>query len=424
MTAADRVVGTPGTHPDLAEIYRRVRRATDWICEPLAIEDFVVQPMPDASPTRWHLAHTTWFFETFVLKRCYPGYHAFHADFEYLFNSYYNAVGPQWSRPHRGLLTRPGIAEVREYRAHVDAAMAELLGGAGEFDRDVVVLGLNHEQQHQELIVTDFKYLLSCNPLKPVYRPAKARPIGAVPALTWIDGPDGVVEIGHAGGGFAFDNESPRHRVFVDRYQIASRPVTCGEYLRFIADGGYRRPEFWLADGWNAVRERGWVAPLYWEERDGEWWMMTLSGIRRVEPAEPVTHVSYYEADAYARWAGMRLPTEAEWECVASSHPVEGNFLETGHFHPVAAVAAAPGRAIQLYGDVWEWTQSAYAAYPRYRPVEGALGEYNAKFMCNQLVLRGGSCATPRTHIRASYRNFFPPDARWQFSGIRLARDA
>ena len=421
MTTIHRTAPTTtAAAPPLADAYRAVRATTDWLCEPLATEDYVVQAMPDASPTRWHLAHTTWFFETFVLKPSIAGYRPFHPDFEFLFNSYYNAVGPQWTRSRRGQLTRPGVAEIRHYRRHVDAAMADLLDG-GAFDAAVVTLGLNHEQQHQELIVTDLKYLLSCNPLHPVYRPATSDGSAPAPALAWVRGPEGVLEIGFDGAGFAFDNEMPRHRVFVERFDLASRAVTAGEYLEFIADGGYRRAELWLADGWNTVRERQWAAPLYWEERDGEWWMMTLAGARPVAPAEPVTHVSLYEADAYARWAGCRLPTEAEWEAIAAAAPVAGNFLEAGRFHPAPA---PPGAPAQLFGDVWEWTQSAYAAYPRYRPAAGALGEYNAKFMCNQLVLRGGSCATPRSHIRASYRNFFPADARWQFSGIRLARDA
>jgi ergothioneine biosynthesis protein EgtB len=420
-TSPTRTERAPGI--DLAERYRRVRRTTEWICQPLSDEDCVVQPMPDASPVRWHLAHTTWFFETFVLKQAIPDYREFHPDFVWLFNSYYNAVGPQWSRPRRGLLTRPTVAQIREYRAHVDAAMAELLGSDTPYDPDVVTLGLNHEQQHQELIVTDVKYLLAGNPLHPVYRERSVDAGLRATPLSWVDGPDGVVEVGFAGDGFAFDNESPPHKVYLDRYQLASRAVTCGEFRAFIADGGYRRFDLWLSDGWNAVREREWAAPLYWEEHDGAWWNMTLGGFRPVVDAEPVTHVSYYEADAFARWAGHRLPTEAEWECLAADLPIQGNFLEDGRFHPAPAPAAALDRPVQLFGDVWEWTQSAYSAYPRYRPVAGALGEYNAKFMCNQLVLRGGSCATPRDHIRPTYRNFFPPDARWQFSGVRLARD-
>ena len=407
----------------LAERYRTVRAATDWICEPLAIEDYVAQSMPDTSPVRWHLAHTTWFFETFVLKPGRPGYRPFDPHYEFLFNSYYNAVGPQPFRPHRGLLTRPGVADVQRYRAHVDEAMLALLDRGGA-DPAVVELGLNHEQQHQELIVTDVKHLLSFNPLRPVYRPESAAPASGAPPMSWISGPGGLVEIGHAGGAFAFDNESPRHRVFLEPFQLGSRLVTCGEFLEFMGDGGYRRPELWLSDGWNTVRERGWTAPLYWESGDDGWSVMTLGGLRAVRDPEPVTHLSFYEADAYARWASARLPDEAEWEAVAAGTSIDGNFLESGHFHPSVASRGAGGAPLQLFGDAWQWTRSSYAPYPRYQPAPGALGEYNAKFMCNQIVLRGASCATPRTHARATYRNFFPPDARWQFSGIRLARDS
>lgn len=403
---------------DLVPLYRSVRGATTTLTAPLEPEDMAVQAMPDASPIKWHLAHTTWFFETFILKHT-PGYRPFHPQFEYLFNSYYNALGPQWYRPHRGLLTRPTGAEILEYRTHVDAAMGRLLG-SGSFPEAVVELGLHHEQQHQELILTDVKYLLSQNPLRPVYREGSAvARTGAVPAQGWIDGPPGVQAIGHAGTGFAFDNEYPRHDELIRSFRLANRLVTNGEYRAFIADGGYRRPDLWLSDGWAAVRDRGWEGPLYWAERDDAPWIYTLSGFRPLDDAEPVCHVSFYEADAYARWSGARLPTEAEWEVAAAARTVTGNFVESGRLHP----APSDGDT-QLFGDVWEWTGSPYLAYPGYRPAAGALGEYNAKFMCNQFVLRGGSCATPASHIRASYRNFFPPDARWQFSGIRLATDA
>lgn len=385
---------------------------------PLAPEDMAVQAMPDASPVKWHLAHTTWFFETFILKHAPRGYRPFHPQFEYLFNSYYNTLGPQWYRPHRGLLTRPTVAEILDYRAHVDAAMGRLLE-SGSFPEPIVELGLHHEQQHQELMLTDVKYLLSQNPLRPVYRevPVVAG-TGARPAQGWIDGTPGVRAIGYAGTGFAFDNEYPRHDELIRPFRIANRLVTNGEYRAFIADGGYQRPELWLSDGWAAVRERGWEAPLYWAEHENAPWTYTLTGFRVLDDAEPVCHVSFYEADAYARWSGARLPTEAEWEVAAADRPVTGNFVESGRFHP-----APSDGGTQLFGDVWEWTGSPYLAYPGYRPAEGALGEYNAKFMCNQFVLRGGSCATPASHIRVSYRNFFPPDARWQFSGIRLATE-
>ncbi|MGH7531127.1 MAG: ergothioneine biosynthesis protein EgtB [Gemmatimonadales bacterium] len=412
--------GAPPATNDLATRYRAVREASTMLCAPLAPEDMTVQPMPDASPAKWHLAHTTWFFETFVLKSSVVGYRSFHPQFEYLFNSYYNAVGPQWYRPHRGLLTRPTVAEVLEYRAHVDATMARVLE-TGSYPEAVVELGLHHEQQHQELILTDVKYLLAQNPLRPVYRqPITDIRQDASPPLGWIEGTPGLHAIGFPGLGFAFDNESPRHDELLRPYRIADRLVTNGEYREFIADGGYRRPELWLSDGWAVVRERGWQAPLYWFEREDGWWIYTLAGFRGLTDAEPVCHVSFYESDAYARWRGARLPTEAEWEVAAASEPIRGNFVEGGRFHPVPG----KGGARQFFGDAWEWTASPYLAYPGYRPVPGALGEYNAKFMCNQFVLRGGSCATPRSHIRVTYRNFFPPDARWQFSGIRLAADA
>ena len=415
--------------PGLQAQYRAVRRATERLCEPLAVEDYVVQSMPDASPAKWHLAHTTWFFETLVLKPALPGYQPFSAQFAYLFNSYYYTLGPQFSRPHRGLITRPTVAEVRQYRAHVDHHMSALLDHAERLGtslpEDVVVLGLHHEQQHQELILTDLKHLLSCNPLRPIYVDTPSYPARPAPLLEWIEYPEGLREVGHEGAGFAFDNETPRHRVFLERFQLGSRLVTCGEYRAFMEDRGYERPELWLSDGWKVVQERGWRAPLYWEREGDAWYAFTLGGYRPVVDAEPVTHVSLYEADAYARWAGARLPTEAEWEVAAADAPIAGNFVEDGNRHPIpiaAASAASTASPAQLFGDVWEWTQSPYTPYPGFRPTEGALGEYNAKFMANQYVLRGGSCATPRSHIRATYRNFFPADVRWQFAGIRLAR--
>jgi ergothioneine biosynthesis protein EgtB len=411
----------------LLQQYRDVRAWTEKLCEPLAVEDQVVQSMPDASPTKWHLAHTSWFFETFVLTPYLPGYESADPQFAFLFNSYYNAVGPRWPRPERGLLTRPTVAEVFRYRATVDRHMADFLGGEhGEGLRAAeatIILGLHHEQQHQELVLTDLKHLLSRNPLRPVYREAKAAP-GEPTRLDWLSFPEGMAWVGHAGDGFAFDNESPRHRIFQHGYQLASRLVTNEEYFAFIADGGYEKPELWLSEGWNTCQERHWQAPLYWEQQDGAWWHMTLGGFRPVTPGEPVCHVSFYEADALARWAGSRLPTEFEWEIAAADAPVAGHFLEKGNYHPASAPAADErGPLFQLLGDVWQWTASPYIGYPGYQPPAGALGEYNGKFMCNQFVLRGASCATPRSHARRSYRNFFPPDARWQFTGIRLARD-
>lgn len=408
----------------IAQQYCTVRSATEMLCEPLEVEDYVAQSMPDASPTRWHLAHTTWFFETLVLKPCLPSYQPINQTFEYLFNSYYNTIGDQFPRPKRGLITRPTVAQVMEYRRYVDRYMLELLEGEDTIRNipvNVVETGMNHEQQHQELIVTDLKHLLSQNPLHPVYRVAREQQPTTVPPLMWQEQPEGLYHVGNEAEGFAYDNEGPRHRVFLDGFALASRLVTSDEYLRFMADGGYERPELWLSDGWKSVCELGWRAPLYWQADGDRWMQYTLSGLRPVVPDEPVCHVSYYEADAYARWAGARLPTEEEWELVATGAVVEGNLLEDGEFHPVPC--ASPHPVVQLYGDVWEWTRSPYTQYPGYQLPDGALGEYNAKFMSNQMVLRGGSCATPKSHIRPTYRNFFPPDARWQFSGIRLAKD-
>ena len=408
----------------LASRYRDVRATTERLRAPLSPEDCQAQSMDDASPTKWHLAHTTWFFETFVLAPGYPGYHVFRPEFRVLFNSYYQQVGPQHPRPQRGLLTRPSLDEVMAYRAHVDRHVLELLAhgdGEGEPLTPVIELGLHHEQQHQELVLTDAKHLLGANPLRPAYRAAASAPRADAVPLHWQGYAGGVCEIGHDGRGFAFDNEGPRYAVALAPFALATRLVTNREFLAFVADGGYEQPALWLSDGWAVVQSRGWRAPLYWEMRDEAWWQFTLGGARPLVPEEPLCHVSFYEADAYATWAGARLPTEAEWEIAASALPVGGNLLDGGALHPTAA-RSGDGMQ-QLFGDVWEWTRSAYEPYPGYRPPAGALGEYNGKFMCNQIVLRGGSCATPAAHIRATYRNFFPPDARWQFSGFRLARD-
>jgi ergothioneine biosynthesis protein EgtB len=402
--------------------YRAVREATEKLCAPLSAEDCQAQSMTDASPAKWHLAHTSWFFETFVLQAAATGYRPFHPQYNFLFNSYYNAVGARHPRPARGVLTRPPLEEIYAYRRHVDERMLALLEGrAGAADglAPVIELGLNHEQQHQELILTDIKHLLSLNPLAPIYRERETRPAGEAAPLAWREYGGGLCAVGHAGEGFAFDNEGPRHRVYLEPFALATRLVTNGEFLDFITDGGYERPELWLSDGWDAAQNGGWRAPLYWQERDGAWGAFTLSGPREVRAEEPVCHVSFYEADAYARWAGARLPTEFEWEAAAGGAEVAGNFAESEIFHPAPAQSSDH---TQFFGDAWEWTQSGYAPYPGYRPAAGALGEYNGKFMCNQIVLRGGSCATPHSHIRASYRNFFPPSARWQFSGIRLAK--
>lgn len=408
------------------ERYREVRRQTEHLCEPLVPEDYVVQSMPDVSPTKWHLAHTSWFFETFLLAPHAPGYEPFNAHFGYLFNSYYVTVGDRHCRQNRGLLSRPTVAEVYDYRRHIDAAMQRFLKELSPAQiselAPVIEIGLHHEQQHQELMLTDIKHVFWVNPLRPAYRDALEQQPVRVPAMRWVRFEEGTHWIGHDGAGFAFDNESPRHRVFLEPFQIASRLVTNGEYKRFMDDGGYRRPELWLSMGAATVQQEQWESPLYWIRQDGRWRQHTLSGLRPVNDDEPVCHVSYFEADAYARWAGARLPSEFEWEVASRDIPIEGNFVETEQCHP--APLREDGAGIhQIFGDVWEWTRSAYAAYPGYQPPIGALGEYNGKFMCNQFVLRGGSCATPRDHTRPTYRNFFAPDARWQFSGIRLAHD-
>jgi ergothioneine biosynthesis protein EgtB len=402
----------------LLQQYVAVRRATERLCEPLATEDYVVQAMPDVSPAKWHLAHVSWFFETFLLRPHLPGYRPLDERYAMLFNSYYNGVGPQFSRPARGHLSRPTVDEVYAYRAHVDKAMLALL----ETDRvapwaAIAELGCHHEQQHQELLVTDLKYNLSVNPLRPAYGAPRAEP-GASTPLAHVLIAGGIAEIGHDGDAFCFDNERPRHRVLLAPYELGSRLVSNAEYREFVDDGGYERPDLWLSDGWRTVQERSWQAPLYWERGDGEWASYTLAGFAPLAADAPVAHVSYYEADAYARWRGARLPTEFEWEHAASAESSPGTLLDDGPREP--APAAAAGLA-QMTGDVWEWTASAYLPYPGFRTLDGALGEYNGKFMVNQMVLRGGSCATPRSHIRRTYRNFFPPDARWQFSGIRLA---
>jgi ergothioneine biosynthesis protein EgtB len=416
-------LGTPR-----ARDYAFIRRRTEELCEPLERDDFLLQSMPEASPAKWHLAHTTWFFETFVLAPFVGSYRLFDPQFGFLFNSYYEAIGDRWPRSKRALLSRPTVDEVFRYRQYVDEQIGKLLEGFSTDDLEEVVplleLGLHHEQQHQELIVTDLKHAWSTNPLHPVYREAIAPDSTRVPNRAWVNIAGGLVEIGHGGSGFSFDNESPRHTTFLRPFLLANRLTTNEEYLAFIADGGYDRPVHWLSDGWSARQAEGWTAPLYWQKHEGRWCAATLAGLRPIDPGEPVCHLSFYEADAFARWAGCRLPTEAEWETAAAQHPVAGHFQESGRFHPSAAPAADDrGPAFQLFGDLWQWTSSPYLGYPGYRPEAGAVGEYNGKFMCNQFVLRGASCATPRSHARRTYRNFFPPNARWQFTGIRLAKD-
>ncbi len=429
-----------GEAEPLSTRYAQVRTQSVRLAAPLSPEDCQIQSMPDVSPTKWHLAHVTWFFETFVLERFEPGFQPFNPAFRVLFNSYYNAVGEKHPRAQRGLVSRPGLAEVLAYRAQVDARMERLLAQpAGDELTALVALGLQHEQQHQELMLTDIKHVLSCNPLAPAYHAGGPPPVktGTPKPFGWQSFDGGLTEIGHAGPGFAFDNEMPRHKVWLAPYALASRLVTQGDFAAFIAEGGYREPRWWLSAGWDWVQARGLQAPLYWQRGAAGWQTFTLHGLVPLDPCTPVVHLSYFEADAYARWAGARLPTETEWEHAATvSGAAAGapngcgaggngaNLVDRGVYHPLPPPDAAAGGLQQLFGDVWEWTSSSYAPYPGYRPWSGAVGEYNGKFMCNQYVLRGGSCATPANHLRASYRNFFPTDACWQFSGLRLARDA
>ena len=412
----------------LRERYRNVRAFSDAIAAPLEVEDQVVQTMPDVSPTRWHRAHTTWFFETFVLKASQPGYRSPNDAFEVLFNSYYNSVGEQFPRDRRGHLTRPTVREVDDYRCEIDDRMSHAFDSFDDEVLTIVELGLHHEQQHQELMLTDIKHVLAANPLDPAYLPLSRRPESSRQddACKWIEFPGGLEDIGYDGDGFFFDNEQPRHPTYCQPFALADQPVTCGDWLAFIDDGGYDRPELWTALGWSTVNTDGWAAPLYWRRDGSRWSQFTLYGRREVEPTEPVTHISWLEADAFARWSDARLPTETEWEraCVTQDFSEQRG---TGHFadeldpHPRATSQRSSLR--QMLGSVWEWTASPYTPYPGFRPVAGALGEYNGKFMTQQYVLRGGSCVTSRDHIRPTYRNFFPPDARWQFSGLRLARD-
>ncbi|QKG55665.1 ergothioneine biosynthesis protein EgtB [Hymenobacter sp. BRD128] len=433
----------PG-HATLPAHYRAVRAQSVALVQPLLPEDTVVQPTLDVSPPKWHLAHTTWFWETFLLKNYLPGYEVFHPEYAFLFNSYYNSLGSRVNRADRGTLSRPPLADVYRYRAYVDEHMATLLGQLAELPpaaTELVELGLHHEQQHQELLATDIKYILSTNPLAPGYleksalpaapatveAPDFASPGGPARPAAWLPVPGGIYPIGHQQAGFSFDNELPVHEVLVAPFELQNRLVTNGDFLQFIEDGGYRQFQFWLGEGWDLVNREGWLAPLYWSQAaDGLWLRYGPTGLAPLNLAAPVSHISFYEADAYAQWAGARLPTEAEWETAArhfQATPQGGNWLETGHFDPQPLAAEAdPSQCHQLLGDCWEWTYSAYHSYPGYQRAAGALGEYNGKFMLNQLVLRGGSCATPESHIRLTYRNFFHADKRWQFTGLRLAR--
>jgi len=428
MSARDAVL-LDNTHRTPAQsLYDRLiatRRLSAELARPLSDEDQVVQANDDASPAKWHLAHTTWFFEAFVLKPFLEVYPLFDERFEYCFNSYYESVGPRHPRPKRGLLTRPSADEVRAYREHVDAALERLFAiNLQPRAAELIELGINHEQQHQELLLTDILSLFAGEPLKPAY--TRAHPGVAVaepPPLDWVSFDGGIYAVGHDGEGFAYDNERPRHDELMRPFRLANRCVTNAEWIAFIEAGGYRTATLWLADGWATVKAQGWTSPLYWEEADGGFMQMSLVGFRPLDPAAPVSHVSYYEADAFARFAGYRLPSEFEWEVAADGVPVKGRTLGAGHFRPVRVETRLAGLK-QMYGDVWEWTRSAYLPYPGFQAAPGAVGEYNGKFMCNQFVLRGGSCATPEGHIRKTYRNFFYPHQRWQFVGLRLASDA
>ncbi len=463
VSASSSILSPPKAALD--QRYREVRSLSETLCDSLEIEDYVIQTMPDVSPTRWHLAHTTWFFETFVLTRAISDYQPANPAFEFLFNSYYNSVGRQFPRAHRGWLSRPTVREVFVYRKTVDEWMLDLLKQESQLGplRAIVEIGLHHEQQHQELMLTDIKHVFSQNPLQPAYLPRDFEsPVAPNLPLDWQEFAGGMTAVGHDSEAFAYDNESPRFRTFLQPYALANRLTTNAEFAEFIEDGGYTRPELWLSLGWATVQAEGWTAPLYWTQCDGQWHEFTLRGTRPLRGSEPVTHLSYFEADAYARWAQARLPTEFEWEAASAVAATAGNFVDDRQFHPrpAGATCSAKGGADlavdtsannlvgvmtelisesqsngnvnsaghndrplqQMFGDVWEWTASPYTAYPGYQPAAGAIGEYNGKFMCNQYVLRGGSCATSANHIRPTYRNFFPPEARWQFSGLRLAR--
>jgi ergothioneine biosynthesis protein EgtB len=410
---------TPAESASLAQQFCSVRQQSELLCVPLTPEDMMVQSCAEASPAKWHLAHTTWFFETFILRELDPAFRPFHADFLWLFNSYYNSVSEQPEKKLRASFSRPALGAILDYRQHVDSAMERhLKQGVPEEIEKRIILGLHHEQQHQELLLMDIKHVLSLSPLDPPYvdfsaqKATQSRSPGG-----WFEHGGGQTEIGQRGDEFCFDNETPAHPVLLAPFALADRLVTCGQWLEFIQDDGYRRPEFWLSDGWAAVQADGWSAPLYWQYEDSEWTLFTLGGRRPVDPDEPVCHVSYFEADAFAHWSGARLPTEFEWEAVAGAYPAEGRLLDPSRPHP--QVQAEPA----WYGDAWVWTASAYLPYPGFRPAAGAVGEYNGKFMVNQHVLRGGSCVTPAGHVRPTYRNFFAPSARWPFTGLRLARD-
>lgn len=403
--------------------YQRIRKDTEKLCKPLEVDDFNIQTMPDVSPVKWHIAHVTWFFETFLLLPYLKDYKAFHPQYQHLFNSYYEMVGSFHPRPQRGFLNRPTLNQVWAYRKYVDEAMIELLRNECHLQRDEILMraevGINHEQQHQELMLCDILHVFASNPLKPTYQIKNIEKYVSSQNRQWIEQESGVVDIGHESNRFCYDNETPRHKTYIEDFRIANKLITNGEYMAFIEAGGYKNPALWLSDGWSTVQQNNWQAPMYWQRQDGVWWQMSLNGYHAVNEHEPVSHISLYESDAYARWAGKRLPTEAEWEVVARQYPIDGNLRDTGNLQPISGGQDK----FQFYGDVWEWTQSAYSAYPGFKSLPGALGEYNGKFMSSQFVLRGGSCFTPGDHIRVTYRNFFYPKDRWQCTGLRLAED-
>lgn len=409
---------------ELIERYRTVRARSEALCAPLEAEDYCIQAMESVSPPKWHLAHVTWFFEMFILVPYAKGYRMLREEYAHLFNSYYETAGTFFPRPQRGMLSRPTVQEVYDYRYHVDGALLDLLSNVPEQHaadiRQRLQLGLEHEIQHQELLLMDTRYNFSINPLHPVYHRIEPPPAASVPAMGWQEFPAGIVEIGHSGDAFAYDNERPLHKTYMQDFRLATRLVNNAEYLAFIEDGGYERVDLWLSDAWRTIKEQGWQAPLYWFKQDRDWMHFDLTGAHALRLNEPVSHLSYYEADAYARWAGKRLPSEAEWEHAASAQPIAGNFLDNGLYVPRPAQQSG---MTQLYGDLWEWTQSAYLPYPGFKPLPGTLGEYNGKFMCDQMVLRGGCCVTAQDHMRVSYRNFFRAADRWMFSGLRLAED-
>jgi ergothioneine biosynthesis protein EgtB len=420
---------------EIIKYFQRVRKVSEEICEPLVIEDYVVQPIEDVSPPKWHLGHTTWFYEAMFLDRYLKNYQPFHPKYFYLFNSYYRSLGDRWERPKRGVLSRPTVEDVYKYRRAIDERMMDLTDKIRENEwkgfSELLVLALNHEQQHQELLLTDIKYILATNPLFPVYQNSKTQnKNGGGIESDFVEFESGVYEIGFKGDGFCYDNEQPDHKMYLDKFKLQNRLVTNAEYLEFMEAGGYKDFRFWLSDGWDAVQKYGWQAPLHWGKIDGGWYEMTLNGLRKIVPEAPVCHVSYFEAEAYASWARKRLPSEAEWEVTArlvGAQPEQGNFYDDKNFHPVPVDPKKQNNSkgvFQMLGDVWEWTGSGYLPYPGYKQAEGALGEYNGKFMVNQMVLRGGSCATSRDHARITYRNFFQPDKRWQFTGFRLAEEA